>query len=355
MRRMPRVVLTTCALTLLCACDGGTSSTADTTTSDTAVADTRDAPDTTGSDTDVTPDTRSPADTEADTEADTGSGDTAEGDVDRDTDTSTGDVADTRSDATDTGDDGGGSSFEPYFYEDFESYTDGESLSGSPFGAAGRTTASSDQAYRGSTSARMAIKEGDGGGFGQWGGTVKISPAPGVGEEVWVRLAVWWPSSFEFSASPWMKFLRLHNRKGNGDNGGYNDLYVDNADSNSSVLRTIKEFHDQWAVYDGEPIPRDTWETYEMYLSIDDTSVDDGGDGRVRIWRDGELIFDRTDVPTVTGPDGVIDFFYLFTYWNNEDPPNNHCYVDDLVIATSDSPPPNTDDAGHRRIGDWTP
>lgn len=279
--------------------------------------------------------------------------DTTAADTDESTDTGRPDGVDGTD--TETGDDGG-TDFEPYFADNFEDYSDGESLSGKdPFDAAGRTTASTERAHNGSSSARMAIKEGDGGGFGQWGGIVPISPAPGVGDEIWVRLAIWWPSSFEFSASPFMKFMRLHNQEGDGSNGGYNDLYVDEANSNTSVLRTIKENHDQWEIYDGDPIPREQWETYEMYLSIDDTSVDNGGDGRLRVWRDGELIFDRTDVPTVTGPDGKIDGFFLFTYWNNEDPPNNHCFVDDLVIATSDSPPPNTDADGNRFIGDWTP
>jgi hypothetical protein len=246
------------------------------------------------------------------------------------------------------------SDFEPYFAEGFESYADGESLSGPVFDAAGRTTASDAQAARGARSARMAIDAGDGGGFGQWGGIVRIDPVLRAGEEVWVRLDVYWPSDFTFSASPWMKFLRLHSRFADGSNGGYNDLYIDEADSTTSVLRTIKEIHDRWEVYDGDPIPRDRWERYEMYLSIDDVPAEDGGAGRVRIWRDGELIFDRADVPTIPDADGDIDAFFLFTYWNNEMPPNNHCFVDDLVIATSASPPPNTDAAGHRIIGDWT-
>ncbi|HYW78237.1 MAG TPA: hypothetical protein VE890_01630, partial [Thermoguttaceae bacterium] len=83
--------------------------------------------------------------------------------------------------------------------------------------------------------------------------------------------------------------------------------------------------------------------------------VDAGGKGRFRVWRDGKLIFDRTDVPTISETDGVIDYLYLFTYWNNENPPNNHLFVDDLVIATSASPPPNRDASGNTFVGDWKP
>jgi len=150
-----------------------------------------------------------------------------------------------------------------------------------------------------------------------------------------------------------MKFFRLHNQTFDGKNGGYNDLYVDNADSTTSVLRTIKEIDNKWAVYDGPKLPRDTWERYEMYLYIDDKSVDAGGKGRVRIWRNDELIFNRTDVPTITESGGNINAFYLFTYWNNEQPPDNYCYVDDLAIATSASPPPNKDAQGNAYVGSW--
>jgi hypothetical protein len=248
----------------------------------------------------------------------------------------------------------GAGDFEPYFFDDFEGYADGASLgNNAPFDAAGRTFASSAQAHRGQQSAQMGIRDGDGGGFGQWGGLLPIDPAVARGGEVWVRLYVYWPSDFEFSAAPWMKFLRLHNRASDGENAGYNDLYVDRADETMSVLRTIKEVHDVWAVHDGPRLPRDTWERYEMYLFVDDVPVDEGGDARVRIWRDDALIFDRTDVPTITESGGVIDYFYLFTYWNNEAPPDNECWVDDLAIATDASPPPWTDAAGNPWIGDW--
>lgn len=244
--------------------------------------------------------------------------------------------------------------FDPYFFDDFEAYADGASLTNlAPFDAAGRTIASTAQAHRGSQSAQMSIRAGDGGGFGQWGGLLPIDPAIAKGGEIWIRLYVYWPSDFEFSAAPWMKFLRLHNRASDGENAGYNDLYVDRADETISVLRTIKEVHDVWAAYDGESLPRDTWERYEMYLFVDDVPVDDGGAARVRIWRDDALIFDRTDVPTITEAGGVIDYFYLFTYWNNEAPPDNDCWIDDLVIATDASPPPWTDAAGNHWIGDW--
>ena len=129
----------------------------------------------------------------------------------------------------------------------------------------------------------------------------------------------------------------------------------DNADGSTSVLRTIKERHDIWQTYNGPPLARDRWESYEVYLFIDNESVDAGGKGRFRVWRDGKLIFDRTDVPTISTADGTIDHLYLFTYWNNENPPTNHLFVDDIVVATSAGPPPNIDASGNTFVGDWMP
>lgn len=65
------------------------------------------------------------------------------------------------------------------------------------------------------------------------------------------------------------------------------------------------------------------------------------------------LIFDRTDVPTITDAGGVIDALYPFTYWNNEMPPNNYSFIDDLTIATDASPPPRADASGNAFIGEW--
>lgn len=79
--------------------------------------------------------------------------------------------------------------FIPFFYDDFESYQDGSSLSNSkPFDAAGNTTASTEQSYSGKTSAKMEIREGNKGGFGKWGGIIPIKPNIPKGGEIWVSL-----------------------------------------------------------------------------------------------------------------------------------------------------------------------
>lgn len=266
--------------------------------------------------------------------------------------------------------------FDPYFKDDFESYEVGRQVSTiQPYDLAGRTvivqkpsSCGSQPSASGSKSAKVEVKAGDtGGGFGKWGLGLNITPNLGKGQEIWVRLKVCWPQSFVFNAFPWMKFMRLHNKlaapNSNGStNGGWNDLYVHHADGGTLsdgvtkkvVLRTIKERHDQWKTYNKAPLKRDTWETYEMYLYIDNVSVANGGQARLRIWRDEELIINDEDVETITADDGVIDLFFLFTYWNALQEKilnDNHAYIDDLVIATSVSPPNSKDSSGNVFIG----
>lgn len=298
---------------------------------------------------------------EPDVEVESSDGGVTTSNTDSDGTATTGDEGSTSALATDSDSEAGteteGAECAPYsshLYDGFENYKPEDSLSGNnPFDAAGRTRATDTVVHTGQGAARMEIRPEDGGGFGQWGGIVPL-PDVGAGGSVWVRLWVQWPSDFEFSAAPWMKFIRLHNRNIEGSNAGYNDLYVDNADGKQSVLRVIKEIHDVWEVYDGPPLPRDVWERYEMQIVVDDVPVDDGGQARFRVWRGDELIFDRTDVPTISAVGGVIDGLYLFTYWNNEAPPNNVMYIDELAIAI-DEPPPNFDEQGNAYFGDWVP
>lgn len=266
--------------------------------------------------------------------------------------------------------------FEPYFKDDFERYDVGTAVATiEPYDVAGRTTIVSKPSScgtvpsaSGTKSAKVEIKAGDAsGGYGKWGLGLHIDPTLKKGQEIWVRLKVCWPESFVFNAEPWMKFMRIHNKLAapnaqGSTNGGWNDLYVDHADGGTLadgvtkkvVLRTIKERHDQWTTYNEAPLKRDTWETYEMYLFIDNQSSMSGGQARLRIWRDGALIIDDDGIETITAADGEIDLFFLFTYWNAIGEIITHdnlAYIDDLVIATSASPPTKKDAHGNVFIG----
>jgi hypothetical protein len=52
-------------------------------------------------------------------------------------------------------------------------------------------------------------------------------------------------------------------------------------------------------------------------LKLSERSVDDGGQARIRFWKDGKLLEDITDRATLKLADDFADGALLFTYWNS--------------------------------------
>lgn len=247
----------------------------------------------------------------------------------------------------------GTATYTPVWSENFDAFSNGASLNnGAAFTTdAGRTFADTTIRYGASgASAKMSIRVGDAGGFGKWGGVKSLQTDLAKGDEIWVRWRQYWPAAFTFSATPWMKFLRLRTEV-SGVNNGYIDLYIDEADGSGVTYRTIKEGQDTWQTISNGAIPRDQWITYEIYAKLDNVSTDGGGSGRLRFWINGVNVQDRTSMTTLTNALALVTDVYWFTYWNNETPPDNDTYVDDIVIATSASPPTQTDLGGRIFIG----
>jgi hypothetical protein len=250
--------------------------------------------------------------------------------------------------------------YTPVWVETFESYANNSSLTaGNPFTSASRTVATTEQAYQGTKSAKMSIRTGDSGqGFGEWGGIYTLATNLVRYDEIWVRWRQFWPSAFLFSADPFLKFLRFHTYTAGGSNAGYVDLYIDNGDATFPTYHTVSETETPQVKsnFGSSAIPRDQWITYEMYVKFDSTSVVSGGQARIRVWIDGANVNDHTTVRTMAGNDHYCDAVHWFTYWNDAASgqtyvPNNDCYVDDIVIATSASPPTNIDSGGRPFIG----
>jgi hypothetical protein len=55
-----------------------------------------------------------------------------------------------------------------------------------------------------------------------------------------------------------------------------------------------------------------------MYIKFDDVSLDEGGQGRMLSWKNGELLNDFQGVQTLNTFDSYSGKFYLFTYWNSD-------------------------------------
>jgi hypothetical protein len=198
---------------------------------------------------------------------------------------------------------------------DFNDGIVGEKVAG--MDAAGRSLYTKEQSLEGGQAIMMQARRGKE-EYGHWGGIIPFPKHLHKGNEIWWRVHTYWPKGIDYSASPRLKFLRIHTSPKDGGNLGYNDIYL-NPPGSKIPLQYIYEGQQKWSPIgdQSQAIQVDTWETYEYYLKLDDKCVDDGGDARVRMWKNGVLLADITDRKTLKESDGYADGAYLFTYWNS--------------------------------------
>lgn len=211
------------------------------------------------------------------------------------------------------------------------------------------TIYSSTVAATGTESCQMGIAAGTD-GWGTWGGTYQLPTNLGVGSQLWIRVSLYVPEDFNYTANPWLKFIRVHTTSPTVQNQGYLDLYINPPTGtvwDSSLKESVSAPFTFY--YEGDPIvhtlgsrPSDDialgrWETYEVYYSLDNVSKKAGGKGEVRIWKNNRLLADLTDQVTLVDPTTYAESFFLFTYWNGNAPATESLYVDNIQI-TSDTP-----------------
>lgn len=223
---------------------------------------------------------------------------------------------------------------------------------------------SSEQAASGSKSCKLGIAQGTD-GWGSWGGTYTFPTKLNAGSELWIRVSLYVPEGFNYTANPWLKFMRVHTASPSVSNQGYLDLYMV---PDNQLLWDPNAKKDVYApfdfYYEGKAITRPVgkaptnnivkgkWETYEIYYKLDSRSKDAGGTGEVRIWKNNVLLNVLTDQQTLVDAQTYAESFYLFTYWNGGAPATQSLYVDDIVIS-SDTPS-NRDANGYAFIGGST-
>jgi hypothetical protein len=104
--------------------------------------------------------------------------------------------------------------------------------------AQGNTVYSDEMAFTGNRSAKLTITGPtameladptiDRGRFGSWGARYTFPEKLKQGEEIWVRLSVFFPVSFDFTTNFSLKFLRFHVKEVDGSHLGYTDIYINN-------------------------------------------------------------------------------------------------------------------------------
>jgi hypothetical protein len=214
----------------------------------------------------------------------------------------------------------------------------------------------SELSSSGSKSCKMNIRKGK---FG-WGGGVWLGEH-GIplrkGDEMWVRFRVFMPAGFDYgvySAGDTLKFIRLQIQ---GDlpthHFEWEWMREGKSKPHGSLLeyRDCSSYSDCWAFFgsrDDAPT-RGVWDTWEMYVKVDDVPVDEGGHGKTLTWKNGKLIGKQTRISTINNSNDTIDAIRFFSYWNGGAPKTQHLYFDDLVWTNER--PTATDSQGNPHIG----
>jgi len=198
---------------------------------------------------------------------------------------------------------------------DFNDGADGQKVAG--LDAGGWTRYTTEQFFEGGRAASLEAKRGKE-NFGRWGGRMHFPSRLRRGDEVWWRVRTFWPKGMDYSANPRLKFLRVHTCTPEGKNRGYNDIYINKPGSKIPFQFIYEGAHKWSAVSDaGDAIVPDTWETYEYYLKLDSRNAEEGGQARIRFWKNGKLLRDITDRKTLKLESDYADSALLFTYWNS--------------------------------------
>jgi hypothetical protein len=222
------------------------------------------------------------------------------------------------------------------------------------FGACDNGTIETGNGYGdNSEHAHTWIAKGDD-GWSRWGFEFK-NPALencGVGDEIWWRVAMCWPTDFSFATDHGsLKTFRIGKVKdSNGDNRGYVDFQI----KTDQDWRALVEYqsNDSWDYYDGGKVVKGKWQIFEVYVKL---GV--GPNGIMRIWRDGKLFGEsrRGTIETATHVERLL----WSTYWNGDAPKTQGMDIDEMAVAVKNSTRDDTahmgtDDAGNYLIGTET-
>lgn len=258
--------------------------------------------------------------------------------------------------------------FMPTYLIDAESATLGATYVGSApdkwSDGAAQTIAQNDYVLYGAKAWRMKALATVDNTF-QFGGWKTIANTY-KGSSVHCQWSVYFPTAFNWYAGGGgrLKFFRIHTATAAGANAGYNDVYINTLGLSPNADGKLAHIYEgavssSWTEPNPtETLTRDTWETFEMRVDLDNVAMSSGGGGRTRVWRKKSgvmsLILDVQDQRTLTESGGYADKVLMFTYWNGEPtyPASDQtCYADRIIIENDVSKLVETDANGYKIIG----
>lgn len=231
---------------------------------------------------------------------------------------------------------------------------------------------STKHVYKGAQSGSTTIKTGDT-GWSRWGGQFNLPTDLGVGDELWWKVALYFPSDFQFDSGGGIgKGMRIKTTSANATgNGGYIDNYFKGTKAGDCDMHAVfneasgntfsannpstkdgNNCDPKWnnasgfnRLNVGTEIPRDKWVVFEQYVKL--SANPDAG--IYRMWQDGQLVFEDKKTWILVSPTAIADYTLLFTYWNAGSPKDNTVWVDDVVLTNQR--PDNTDSFGNPFLG----
>lgn len=213
---------------------------------------------------------------------------------------------------------------------------------------------SNEKASSGPNSCKMRIAKGATG----WGGGFVLPNTLLKGDEYWMRFRIFMPAGFDYNITDLTqgdsnKFIRLEIKDAGGTSSFLDWKWENEYKSSAYAIKLQRDncTTNCWQYFGStsEKPTRGIWETYEIYVKLDDVAVDAGGQGRVRAWKNGRLIADATKRRTINNPNDILKSIFIFSYWNGGSPQTQHLYFDDLVATNVR--PANRDSQGNAYIG----
>lgn len=217
---------------------------------------------------------------------------------------------------------------------------------------------SSDVAFSPPYSARFLIQKGvENDGQHQY----KLPTALYEGDELWVRVYLYVPPGFDWTASPITKLLRVAAANSDGSNRSYHSILATNgqyyscggtgkfgymvtgAEMNPGNVCQNRNMDDEVFLTPG------VWHSIELYIKVSATN------GMMRAWHNGILKQEYPD-PTI-GPGGYLPadhtadwtVHHLLGWWNGGATQDQYIYFDNLVYTNER--PSNQDAEGNYMIG----
>ncbi len=152
------------------------------------------------------------------------------------------------------------------------------------------------------------------------------------GDTLWFCVRMFRPTGYSDTANPWLKFFRMRTYPAGGGDLGYDDVYL----YNDGTFHFIYEGVNSWqsiTTTDADKPVTGVWETYDYMVVFDGTAAADGGNARVRFWKNRVLLGEVTDRVTLIGTGSYVSECHHSTYWNGGAPKNEILYVSEAAVA----------------------